>query len=1369
MGRRISELFYELRAKTEGLQADLQGAERQLGKLSTFITNNPTASALALGAAIGGIAVTAEVMAAANERAFRRVATALGEPRAALQGLRDELRVMSSEFGQSQGDVIALANTIAKNGAGGAKGVREMTKAVLELHAATGEDQGGLALGLDQVLDQFGILPERAEEAAASLNAFTRGKIPLQDLLDVLNRTSKAAQDNKISFEVMAGAGSHLLDIGRTTKQAAAELIALAGGGARGRAELEKMAGEVPNARKALDDLRQAAKDNVAPVDQLKTSVDNLLESLASTGTVTAFTRVLRELSAEIATGAPAASGRALTDLGGIERGLSRGSTPFFGNYQARISTQSLIGELKQNPAALEGLSDKDLERVRAALQRVRTDLKLTEDGARQLALALNQVDAENARREHATPSPLTGSGGAPKPVFDPAAAAAAAAAAEHARHAAAAQQQAVDSVIAGLKTLGDGVTTSDRPLQQYAERLDAIDREFGKIADAYHALEQPTRAQTLAFAAQESAVKSARAAAVDMFEVLKRQEAHKLALDLQELAVAMTPSVVDDMALALEKMIEQLHERRAPEEFIEQLRRMKEAAIDATAGVEKAETAIAALQQRRVDSERTQGVVVAGQQEDIGLAAVENELRAQLLITKDAAARKSIETELLKVEQQRASVHREIAEAAAKLDAANHKTLAAVVQWVDSAAQGARALLESVQAAGLLDAKMAAIANSAITAGESIAKALANGGKNVGADIAAVASLINVGKSLFGKSDEEKESIRAHDANTRAIDTLTKRVGDLARLTLSGSAFAAGRQGLQEVVRRLDLANVQRGGPIKGNDLDTLLSGTGTSFEALQEIAKSLDLTLDGSAQSFRDLAAALKVADPGAFADTWAGAMAKLDLVTRVDRVTDPLAQLQGLAETALKKSGSTLIDSFLKGVDLDDPAARAAVRARARDFLKLIIDGGIDLSTFGNLNKDEILQFLETFIGDIDAVGTAAPPATSALDVLAGTLSDLALLGDLAGVSVGDVTKALDAGIRAFPAFANQLADLMTGVDAHGGIGSAEGQARFKANIAAVAATFAGAPLTDGARAFLQFLQQLERTLPPLATATNAVATNAQTATGAVQEFADAVLDAAGRLSQASQDAKRLGLDPTETNQNLTGTALGTVLPGEAYGGQTVGQVFGAADPLHNPKGFQAWVATLRAEYVKNAGGPAHETIGQILEWAGPLADGLTPTVSSATPSSTVPGSASSTTATSQVPSLTAEEGVRIGDLIAGSYALERAQLSEMQGMHETERAMLAALLTSPAPAALRPPPVGSYTPAAGRAAGGDGPVMVQVSVQFLGPITIGSGVGTDAGVAYLQGVAEGTGGTIATQLGDLWNHRGLVQGGLTVRGA
>jgi hypothetical protein len=105
--RKIAELFVELRAASSALPNDLNRAEREFGRFTKFIEENPTAAlaglATAAGAAFIGIATKATLMASEVDTQMRRVVSALNltseqakQSRADLAGVRGGVRAVAS-------------------------------------------------------------------------------------------------------------------------------------------------------------------------------------------------------------------------------------------------------------------------------------------------------------------------------------------------------------------------------------------------------------------------------------------------------------------------------------------------------------------------------------------------------------------------------------------------------------------------------------------------------------------------------------------------------------------------------------------------------------------------------------------------------------------------------------------------------------------------------------------------------------------------------------------------------------------------------------------------------------------------------------------------------------------------------------------------------------------------------------------------------------------------------------------------------------------------------------------------------------------------------------------------------------------------
>ncbi len=183
MARKISELFFELRAKTEGLSHDLDESERQLGKWSQFVAAHPVAVAGALGAAILEIGIKATEMAAESDKAFRQVAAALPTGTAGIKELDHAIEELSIKTGIADEALEAVAVQAARLGAGSADDVRNLVTAAAELSDATGTSISESVTLLTQLRREFGLTDEQALDTAAKLaDAAQKGHVSVDEL-----------------------------------------------------------------------------------------------------------------------------------------------------------------------------------------------------------------------------------------------------------------------------------------------------------------------------------------------------------------------------------------------------------------------------------------------------------------------------------------------------------------------------------------------------------------------------------------------------------------------------------------------------------------------------------------------------------------------------------------------------------------------------------------------------------------------------------------------------------------------------------------------------------------------------------------------------------------------------------------------------------------------------------------------------------------------------------------------------------------------------------------------------------------------------------------------------------------------------------
>ena len=130
--RKLAELFYDLRARTEGLQQDLDKSERAFGRLTSFVLRNPVAALAAVGTAALGAAARASQMATEIDASMRRVAASVPKGTAGLSALRQELESISKATGKSQAELGQAAEVIARTGAGSAEEVASRLRAAVD-------------------------------------------------------------------------------------------------------------------------------------------------------------------------------------------------------------------------------------------------------------------------------------------------------------------------------------------------------------------------------------------------------------------------------------------------------------------------------------------------------------------------------------------------------------------------------------------------------------------------------------------------------------------------------------------------------------------------------------------------------------------------------------------------------------------------------------------------------------------------------------------------------------------------------------------------------------------------------------------------------------------------------------------------------------------------------------------------------------------------------------------------------------------------------------------------------------------------------------------------------------------------------------
>lgn len=266
MSTKIEELFISFRSDSSQLDRGLQNVERQFNKTVDFIKAKPMAAMAGLSVALIGVATAATKMASDVDEALRRTSAALPGTVSGMQAVRAEVRQLSLESGRSQADLARATEQIAKGGVASTQELAAVLRAGVQAADASGEDLGTVLSGLDQIMDEFHLNASQAQQGLADLFATAQGRAPLVEVLDILQRTAPVAEKTGVSVQQLGAAIVTLKERGEDPRVIVTSLKQLADAGARGTAEILKLAqGAVTGAEaqerlaKAIDAARGSA------------------------------------------------------------------------------------------------------------------------------------------------------------------------------------------------------------------------------------------------------------------------------------------------------------------------------------------------------------------------------------------------------------------------------------------------------------------------------------------------------------------------------------------------------------------------------------------------------------------------------------------------------------------------------------------------------------------------------------------------------------------------------------------------------------------------------------------------------------------------------------------------------------------------------------------------------------------------------------------------------------------------------------------------------------------------------------------------------------------------------------------------------
>jgi hypothetical protein len=298
------------------------------------------------------------------------------------------------------------------------------------------------------------------------------------------------------------------------------------------------------------------------------------------------------------------------------------------------------------------------------------------------------------------------------------------------------------------------------------------------------------------------------------------------------------------------------------------------------------------------------------------------------------------------------------------------------------------------------------------------------------------IGALATIGSTLFGDSPAERERKRVQRENTRALQELTAMVGSTG-IALSGTSLAgagaqvgsllggqaasnsafgrleAQRRGLPGIGQNLsnvfDVADLRDSDKLSWKDL----AARGFDRRELEAAAEALNITLDGTVGSFRQLQRAIDEMEGklGEFGDSLQDRQTITNAEIAARGITDPIEKL--VARTSPAQALSPIVKELLEGRDLSSAEEREQIRQEIVAIIETMRSGGSALTSeqLGGLQRDELLDALLDIIGGLEEIGGAVAAPSSSL----GGISGFRGLTEAAGDRISDYLRAINASAR------------------------------------------------------------------------------------------------------------------------------------------------------------------------------------------------------------------------------------------------------------------------------------------------------------------------------------------------------------------
>lgn len=1013
--RLLAQLFYELRAKTTGLQQDLKGAESQFGKLSQFVKANPVAAMTALGVAVAGVALKAAKMASEVETSLRRVGNSVPDGIKGLDKLREGIEDVSKATGKTQAELARNLQEIAEAGVEGPEQAVARLKVVQTAVDATGAEFSAVVEGLDQTLDLFGGTTEDAGRALGTLFAAAKGSTSLTDLFASFQAAAPTIRDFHLDLDTSARALAALGNSGLNTKKAAAELKRLAEAGAEGRAEIQRLADTIPATADGYADLTRAAREFNNTAEQLNARALAEFQSVMidiGRAILPGVTRELRNILDLVqritGTKAKQQSAQGLSDLG---KQLANVQFEDAGQILGRRSGEFVTAAKKLAKILADGQGEivattaEGAQAVAEGVQRLVDVGLLKADEVKETLAQLDKLAAKT--RQGSSTTPLVGGSGGGRTARD----------IEDQGKAAEKARDAINDLAEKLEKLG---TVQELTSGQATLSASAYADFAAEIVKA--------RAKFPQFSGDLTEMSKRL---VELRAAASAFEGAELAREIEGLLASFTTTTVDDLEIALRALQKRLKERGATDEQLKQITELEEAFIKAREQSEKLDAALA--------NGRNGGITPL--REMVGLLQQLTDAERQLQEVQAKGPQHNREVKelleiIIKLKQRIKELEEQNAEKTKKTEEATEGFAKALSNAADIAFGLASILFGANSTITKMIAGVGQIADgfekigglggfgSIFKDGASLLKALPAIGQIIGGGIA-------VGKLLFGEDADQKANREATEKLTARLRELTSKIGDLIGSNITGSTLGAVRR----IAANVDTSGV---GGINANAevfrrVAAEAKKAGLSMEDFIKAAKDLGFDLTRfTVEGFKAFQKGLRDIDFSLFFDTFAGQLEQLDITNVIHGITDPIEIL--IQKAALLSKVSPAFAEIFKDLDLATVSGRTEAVKRLRE------------------QWDRFMENPKEFEAALEASGLSLAEWKQQMIEMGQVLSDAAIAAARFNESLSDIDRELEiAGITDPVARARGAAGAAAGADERFApllgfnLGTAEGRAQ------------------------------------------------------------------------------------------------------------------------------------------------------------------------------------------------------------------------------------------------------------------------------------------------------------------------------------